>query len=76
MNNLLSLIKIQFLSLFGINKIANKKKGKSASTIGILGVGLFFVAIIVLVAYIYAKMFAEMYVMMGKTKEFLPTILL
>ena len=74
MNNLLSLIKIQFLSLFGINKIANKKKGKSASTIGLLGVGLFFVAIIVAIAYIYAKMFAETYVMMGKPQEFLPTI--
>ncbi len=74
MNNLLSLIKIQFLSLFGINKIANKKKGKSASTIGTLGVGLVFVAIIVAIAYIYAKMFAEMYVMMGKPQQFLPTI--
>ncbi len=74
MNNLLLLIKIQFLSLFGINKIANKKKGKNASTIGILGVGLIFVAIIVAIGYIYAKMFAEAYVMMGKTQEFLPTI--
>ncbi len=74
MNNLLSLIKIQFLSLFGINKLANKKKGKSASTIGIAGVALVFVAIIVAIAYVYAKMFAEMYVMMGKPQKFLPTI--
>ncbi len=74
MNNLLSLIKIQFLSLFGINKIANKKKGKSASAIGIVGVGLVFVAIIVAIAYIYAKIFAEMYVEIGKPQQFLPTI--
>ena len=74
MNNLFSLIKVQFLSLFGINKIANKKKGKRASTMGLLGVGIFFVVLIVAIAYVYAKMFAEMYVMMGKTQEFLPTI--
>jgi len=74
MNNLLSLIKIQFLSLFGINKIANKKKGKSASAIGIVGVGLVFVAIIVAIAYIYAKIFAELYVEIGKPQQFLPTI--
>ena len=74
MNNLLSLIKIQFLSLFGINKIANKKKGKNASAIGLLGVGLFFVALICAIAYFYAKIFAKMYVEMGKPQQFLPTI--
>ncbi len=74
MNNLLSLIKVQFLSLFGINKIANKKKGKNTGVLGILSVGLVFVAIIVAIAYIYAKAYAEIYFVMGKSEEFLPTI--
>ncbi len=73
MNNLLTLIKIQVLSLFGINKIANKKKGKRAGVLGIFGVGFAFVVIIIAIAYIYAKMFAQMYVEIGRPQEFLPT---
>ena len=74
MNNLLLLIKIQFLSVFGINKIANKKKGKAKGLVGLFGIGLLFAGIIVAVAYFYAKMFAETYIMLGQTDKFLPSI--
>ena len=74
MNNLLLLIKIQFLSVFGINKIANKKKGKAKGLVGLFSIGLLFAGIIVAVAYLYAKMFAETYIMLGQTDKFLPSI--
>ncbi len=74
MNNLLSLLKVQFLSLFGINKTAHKKKGKATGIAGILVIALIFCALIVAVAYVYAKMFAEMYIVLGKAQAFLPTI--
>lgn len=74
MNNLITLLKVQFLSLFNINKIANKKKGKAKGVFGIFGVLLLFVALIIAVSYVYAKMFAETYLAIGKTSEFLPTI--
>ena len=58
MNNLLSLLKVQFLSLFGINKRAHKKNGKAVGVASFLGVALLFVVLIVAIAYVYAKMFA------------------
>ena len=74
MNNLLSLLKVQFLSLFGINKRAHKKNGKAVGVAGFLGVALLFVVLIVAIAYVYAKMFAETYLVLGKQKEFLTSI--
>ena len=74
MNNLLSLLKVQFLSLFGINKRAHKKNGKAVGIAGFLGVALLFVVLIVAIAYVYAKMFAETYLVLGKQKEFLTSI--
>lgn len=74
MNNLMALLKVQFLSLFGINKLANKKQGKKIALLGIFGIFMFFVAIIVACAYIYSKMFAQMYIELGDVKEFLPTM--
>ncbi len=74
MNKLFPLLKVQFLSLFGINKTANKKKGKTAGFLGLFGIALLFVVLILAVAYIYAKMFAETYLLLGKTQEFLTSI--
>ena len=74
MNKLLSLLKVQFLSLFGINKIAHKKKGKAGGYAGFLGTALLLCALVVGIAYLYAKMFAETYLVLGKQKEFLPSI--
>ncbi|MBO7149783.1 MAG: hypothetical protein J6V71_02705 [Clostridia bacterium] len=74
MNKLLPLLKVQFLSLFGINKTANKKKGKAVGVAGIFGIAILFVAMISAVAYIYAKMFAETYLVLGKAQEFLTSI--
>ena len=74
MNKLLPLLKVQFLSLFGINKVAHKKKGKAVGYAGILATAIFFVAIIMAIAFIYAKSFAETYLMLGTQKEFLISI--
>ncbi len=74
MNKLFPLLKVQFLSLFGINKRAHKGKGKVSGVAGFLGIAILFVALISAIAYIYAKMFAETYLMLGKQKEFLSAI--
>ena len=74
MSNFLLLLKIQFLSVFGINKIANKKKGRAQGLMGLFGVGLLFAAGIVAIAYLYSKMFAEMYIIYGLTEKFLPSV--
>ena len=74
MSKLFALIKVQFLSLFGINKIANKKKGKNAGLLGVLMVALLFGALIFGLAYVYGLGFAEMYLLTGQTKLFLPSM--
>ncbi len=74
MNNLITMLKVQFLSLFNINKIANKKKGKAKGFVGVFGIILLFILLIVVISYIYAKMFAETYLALGKPSEFLPAI--
>ncbi len=75
MNNLFTLLRVQFLSLFGINKMVHKKKkGMSVGFLGLSGVAIFFVVLISAIAYIYAKMFAEVYLVLGKPKEFLISI--
>ena len=74
MSKFFPLIKVQFLSLFGINKIANKKKGKSAGFLSIGIVALLFGALIFGIAYVYALGFAETYKLMGTTKLFLPSM--
>ena len=74
MSKLFPLLKVQFLSLFGINKIANKKKGKSAGLLLITAVAMLFCGLIFGIAYIYGYGFAEMYLMMGQTKLFLPSM--
>ena len=74
MSKLFPLIKVQFLSLLGINKIANKKKGKSAGFISIGAVALVLGALICAVVYVYAKGFAESYLLTGNQNAFLPSM--
>ena len=74
MSKFFPLIKVQFLSLFGINKIANKKKGKSAGFLSIGIVALLFGALVFGVGYVYGYSFAQTYVMMKKTELFLPSM--
>ena len=74
MNNLLTLLKVQFLSLFGINKTVHKRKGKATGIAGFLSVGAIFVVAIIAIAYIYSKIYAEMYLALGRTEDFLPTV--
>ncbi len=74
MNKLLPLLKVQFLSLFGINKTAHKKKGKAVGFAGVLGVALIFAVIVCAVSYLYSKMFAETYLLLNRKQDFLPSI--
>ncbi len=69
MNNLLTLIKVQILSFFGINKMAHKKTNKG--TAKMMGLGLTFVvmgALVFFLAYIYTKMFAELFAYFNQPK--------
>ena len=74
MNSFLPLLKVQFLSLFGINKVAQRQKNKLFGVRGVLGVALIFAVVICAIAYFYTKMFAEAYLLLGKTQEFLPAV--
>ena len=74
MNKFLTLLKVQFLSLFGINKMmhkGNKKVGAIGLSLGTLAIG----ALIAGVAYVYAGMFIEAFALTGNLGAFLPTIL-
>lgn len=73
MNNFLSLLKVQFLSLFGLNKIANKKR-RNSKKFGILGLAILFSALIVAVAYVYLLSFLEIAVMSGSEQNFLVSV--
>lgn len=74
MNKFLTLLKVQFLSLFGINKMlhkGNKKVGAIGLSLGIVAIG----ALIAVVAYVYAGMFIEAFALTGNLDVFLPTVL-
>lgn len=58
MRNLSALLKVQFLSFFGINRIANsKRKGKIGGFAGLIFVALLLGALIALTGYFYAQTF-------------------
>lgn len=71
MRNLFLLVKVQFLSFFGINKMVNSKtKGKVAGSVGLVIVFLLFGALVGFVGYVYAEIFASM--MASSPEHFLP----
>lgn len=76
MRNLSALLKVQFLSFFGINRIANsKRKGKIGGFAGLIFVALLLGALIALTGYFYAQTFGESLLAFGKLSELLPLML-
>ena len=73
MSNFISLVKVQFLSYFGINKILHSGKGKRAfGTVGALILALAFGAAFVFMGYTYADMFALSLVLTGDIIKLIP----
>ncbi len=70
------LVKVQALSLFGINKTLHSKKRKRNAGIGGL-IGLFLVFAVLIVAFgdIYARMFAEPLLLQGKIDALVPLMI-
>ena len=76
MSNFLSLIKVQFLSYFGINKILHPgKKNKTVGMAGALSVVLLFGALFVFMGYFYGDMFAMSLAMTGEITKLIPLML-
>ena len=76
MNNFFSLVKVQFLSLFGINKRLHGPKGKMLG--GAAGVLLYAVIICLAIGYcgyVYAEMFATALANEGRLNELLPIMI-
>ncbi len=70
-----SLLKVQLLSVFGINKMLNsKKKNKTASLIGGCFLGLLVCALIVFMGYVYANSFAGIVATGGTVYDYLSTM--
>lgn len=74
MSKFFALLKVQALSFLGINKALSKKDGKKKGLLSTLGVLLFFAVLIVAIVVIYAKMFAEGFLITGDAKEYLSTM--
>ena len=73
MNKFFTLLKVQFLSYFGINKILNSKKYKFKGAIGIALLLVFLGALICGAGYLYALSFAEtLMVTEGSAKGVIP----
>ncbi len=76
MRNYFNLVKIQFLSYFGINKLLHsKKRGKSMGFAGLLLVGLITGAALAYFGYTYADLFASMLSSEGRTAEIITIML-
>lgn len=73
MNSFLALLKVQFLSLFGLNKIIHKK-GKNVGILGFLGVGVLLCALIFGAGYVYIQMFLQSSIALGQVEGILPAL--
>ena len=73
MSNFISLVKVQFLSYFGLNKMLHS--GKKNATLGALATAfllLFMGALLAFMGYIYADMFALSLIMTGEIIKLVP----
>ena len=61
MSNFFLLLKVQFLSLFGVNKIAHSKKNKNAKFFGVGALAFLFCALIIGVGFLYGKGLSGLY---------------
>ena len=75
MNNFFTLLKVQALGLFGINKKLNKKSGSGKSAItGMLSL-LLIAACIVYVGYVYSDRFADYFAAMNELYKMIPMMI-
>lgn len=76
MRNFISLLKVQFLSYFGLNKMLHRKKGiRFAGIGGFMLLVLLFGAIIVYLGYTYADMFGELLSLYDRLDELIPMMM-
>lgn len=76
MTNFFSLVKVQLLSLFGVNKLLKSKNKKSKFSIGGIALLLLFLAgVIIVFGYFYADIFAKSLIMTGKGEQLIPLML-
>ena len=76
MRNFFNLVKIQFLSYFGINKLLHSKKRRINMGIsGLIFVGLLFAAALIWFGYTYSEMFADALVYYGNIIDIIPIML-
>lgn len=76
MNNFFSLVKVEFLSQLGLNKILHSKKNKRLSGIsGLCFFALLMIGMIAFIGYVYSDMFAIMLAPMERIDELLPLML-
>lgn len=76
MRNFFNLVKIQFLSYFGINKLLHsKKRTKIAGGLLLITVALIFAAALIWFGYTYSDIFATALVVYGNVLEVIPIML-
>lgn len=76
MRNYFTLLKVQFLSFFGLNKVLHQDKSKRLSGFGgMLVFALLFVGAIGFMGYTYAEMFGDVLFLTGRITELLPLML-
>ncbi|MBQ3047272.1 MAG: hypothetical protein IJD54_04410 [Clostridia bacterium] len=76
MNNFLSLVKVEFLSQFGLNKILHSKKSKRLSGLsGLCFFVLLMIAAIAFLGYTYADIFALVLAPTDGIKKLLPVMI-
>ncbi len=73
MSNFFSLVKVQFLSYFGINKVLHSgKKSKTIGTFGALLFALIFASAFGFIGYVYSEMFATSLSLTGEIYKLIP----
>ena len=76
MSNYLTLIKVQFLSFFGLNKVLHQDKSKRLSGFGGMAFfALIFVGAIGFMGYTYSDMFGSILLLNGRITELIPLML-
>ena len=76
MSNYLTLIKVQFLSFFGLNKVLHQDKSKRLSGFGGMAFfALIFVGAIGFTGYTYSDMFGSILLLNGRITELIPLML-
>ena len=75
MSNIFSLLKVNAINLFGINKLFRKNENKSLKILGIIGVCIAIVALVELLCYLYFNELANLYFSQGLPFTFISTVM-